>query len=1007
MKTFLGNLLRRPVAVTAFCVFLVALAAMSLVRLPVALLPSLTYPSLLVWTGWLEVPSVQVERGLTIPIEQALANTPGVLSVSGRSQPGGSLVRLDFSWNANLDLLALDVRNKLDRLAGHLPKRAERPLVLRLDPSARPVLTIALGLPGSTEPNEEELAKLKNLAQDVVARRLEQLEGIARVRVSGGHEREIRVDLKPERMEAHGVGVLQIEQALREANVSLAGGTIKKGPFRYSLEVSGEFRGVEEVAAAVVSGSGEPIVNLGDVAVVEERSRRRRGLVRFDGREVLLLLVERRTDANTVRVASEARRSLSALREELPGVTLDVVADESTFIEAAIGGVLQALVGGSLLAVSVLFLFLRRLRLLVAVSVAVPLSLALALVLFDLLGISLNLIALSGLALGVGLLVDNSIVVVENIARMREIGQSPLDAAVMGATEVAGAITASTLTTLAVFLPLTLVSGLTGRLFVDQSLAVACSVGASLFMALTIVPLIASRDRSNVTFQDSGSPSPGRNAYVRLLDRCLAHPRWVLAASFVFLLVTAWIAFYLPRELVPETEAERLQVGLAMPTDVGLSLLEEKAEGVEAALRDSAGVVHVLADLGERDDARLDLDPRPYFEGELTAVLNSPDWRVIAQKLEDLSRKGDFALTARPVRNQLESLLVASGSDLIVDLIASDRQQAEVALPTLMKELAKQPELANVTRADPEGMTAFDLRFDRGAMLRLGAEMESLGGYLEAAGHGRVATNLHGVRDDVPIVLRTKAESIDELMNSRIPTAAGLMPMRLFVRPEEVTMPVVLRRQDQAPVVRLLVDLAPETSLPRALGAIDAALESSLPSSVRSRVGGASETFRRSLSAVGWSLLFSAFLVYLIIAAQFESLRQPLVVLAVVPVAVGGVALALMVSGNSWNLMSLMGCVVLVGIAVNDAIVKVDFIRRRRQEGLALTTALRQAGHDRFRPIVMTTLTTILGLMPLALGLGPGGSLRAPLAVAILGGISVSTVLSLFLVPVSFRALRC
>ncbi len=1001
MRHLLARLLHRPVAVTAFYTLLVGLSILAMFRLPVALLPSLTYPALLIWTSWPEMPPEQIERRVTLPVEQAVAGIPGVADVTGRSQLGGSLVRLDFGWSTDLDYAALETRQKLDRLTGQLPDRVERPLVMRIDPSERPVLVLALGATDDTDLTPGQLMDLKQLGEDVVARRLEQLDGVARVRVTGGYRREIRIDVQPHRMATYSVHLQALERALREANVSLAGGTIQKGPFRYAVEISGEFRDSAEVAATVVSEHGKPPVRLADVADVREGMARRRGLVRLDGREVLLLLVERRPGANTVKTAAEARRVLEDLQHELPGVDIDVVVDESGFIEAAIGGVVQALLWGGLLAVVILLLFLRRPRLLTAVAVSVPLSLVLALVLFDFLGMTLNLISLSGLALGVGLLVDNSIIVVENIARLREKGLGVYEAAAAGAAEVAGAITASTLTTLAVFLPLTFAEGLAGRLFRDQSLAVACSVGASLLVALTVVPLIASRDPDATWVGLRARSSPGLGLYERLLDLCLTRSGWVLVGVTGFLILTVWWAFQLPREVVPKTDEGRLEIGLTLPTDADLSLVEARSKAVEATLDSLPEVAHVLADLGERDDARLDMDPRPPYEGDLTVVLGEGVAAGEAlQRVAVLPSASDLSLEVRRTHTQLEALLVSGDSDLVIDLVAESRSLAESAVPKLLEHLRKRPALTNVMRADPETLPAYDLELDREAMVRLKTRSEVLDRFLEAATRGREVTRLHRMREDVPIVLRAAAESLEELLAERVPTSAGMLPVETFVEAKPAAVPAMLLRHGQAPVVRLVADLVPGTRLAEGLNAVEEAVAATLPTGVRVRIGGANQAFRESLVAVGWSLLLSVALVYLILAAHFESLTQPLVVLAVVPLAVGGVALALGAVGQTWNLMSLTGCVVLVGIAVNDAIVKVDFINRRRREGLPADDAIRQAGRDRFRPIVMTTATTALGLLPLAFGWGAGGSLRAPLAVAIVGGLWVATALALMVVPV-------
>ena len=1013
METWIGSLIRRPVGVTAFYLLVTALAAVAVVRLPVALLPSLRYPSLVIWTAYADVAPEQVEQGVTEPVEQAVAGTAGLAGITSRSQLGGSLVRLDFGWNADLDLAALDVREKLDRLGGFLPDRAERPLVLRVDPSDRPILVLAIGPErapdgSSIPPTPAELLQLKQVARDVVARRLEQLDGVARVRVTGGYEPEIEVTVSPTRAATYGVDLERIAQALREANVSLAGGVVRRGPFRYAVEVSGELRDAAEVAATVVSEPGKPPIRLREVATVREGTARRRGLVRLDGGETLLLLVERRPDANTVQTARAVRDVLGELRAQLPGLRLAPVVDESVFIESAISGVVQALVGGGILTILVLLLYLRRPRALVAAAVAVPLSLALTLVLFDLFGITFNLISLSGLALGVGLLLDNSTVVVENIARLREAGLDAWEAARRGTAEVAGAITASTLTTVAVFLPITFVEGLAGRLFRDQSLAIVCSVLASLFVALTVVPLIASRDRAvtpDFTGQAGGFTL---RLYESLLEQCIRHRGATLAFTALLLAGTGVVALLLPRETVPKEDEGRIQAALTLPTDADLGLVEERARQVEEAVARWPEVRHVLADLGERDDARLDLDPRPAYRGDLTLVL-APEADVdeVLSRLHKLRLAPDLTLEARAVRPQLDSLLATEEADVVVDLVSGDRRDAERAMEPLLAELRRRPELANVRRNDPEGVPAYRVEFDRDAVARFGARPAMLQTYLEAAARGREATRLRSVNEEVPVVLHAAAvDSIERLMAERVPAGTTSLPLSTFVHARPAVLAPVLLRSHQGPVMRLLVDAAPQQSLRQAVQAVEGTVAATgLPASVRARIGGANESFRASLLAVGKSLLLSVLLVYLILAAQFESLVQPVVILAAVPLAATGVVLSLALTGQSWNLMSLTACVVVVGIVDNDAIVKVDFINQARRAGLGLEDAIRAAGRNRFRPIVINTLTTVLGLIPLALGLGQGGGLQAPLAITIVGGLVSATILTLLVVPVVYMLL--
>jgi hydrophobic/amphiphilic exporter-1 (mainly G- bacteria), HAE1 family len=1006
----------RPVATISACILVLVMAAAAFLRVPVTLLPDLRYPALLVWTGYPDVPPDRVERTVTERIEEAVAGTAGLHGLTARSQLGGSLVRLDFGWNTNLDLALLDVREQLDRLGDALPDNAARPVVLRLDPSERPIMMLAMreAVPDSDVLRAQldapqDLVGLKQIAREVVSRRLEQLDGVARVRVTGGHECTVDVIVDPARLAAHGVGIDQIGAVLRSANVALPGGMIRRGPFQYAVEVSGEFKEPVDVAATVITPPGDVPIRLSDVAEVRESVAERRGLVRFDGAESLLLLVERRPDANIVRTSEQVRAALHELETELSGASIHVVVDESVFIRQAIGGVTQAVLLGGLLAVIVLFVFLRRPRALAAVAIAVPLSLALTLVLFDLFGISFNLISLSGLALGVGMLVDNAIVVVENIARLRERGMAALDAAREGASEVAGAITASTLTTIAVFLPLTFVEGLAGRLFRDQSMAVVCSLLASLLMALTVVPLVASRERPRV--EGRGAPDGGRMtarllaSYERGLAWSLSNRAVVGAAVIVLLVVSGALTLHLPREVIPQADQGRVELRMGLPPGADLSVVDDRAMHIQDLVSGEGYARHVLADVGERDEARLDLDPRPPYEAELVLIL--PDGaraRNVLRQLRAQPVPSDVELDVRPVRTQLEALLAPGDADLYLDLVSDERRFAERALPHMLDALHDLPELANVRLADANEVPAYRLTFDRDNLARFGVSPQALGPYLEAAARGRRATELRTINEEIPILVRSRAPgTIDRLLEERVPTAGGLMPLRTFVRADQVMLPAGLTRTGQAPVIRIYADVAPGSDLGRAARAIEREGGAVLPADVRLVAGGSTDAFRSSLRAVMWSILLSLLLGYLILAAKFESLVQPLVVLAAVPLAAAGVAVVLLITGQTLNLMSLTGCVVLIGIVVNDAIIKVDFINQRRVMGMPLHASIMAAGHDRARPIIMTTVTTALGLLPLTLGIGEGAELRAPLAIAIVGGLLSATVLTLIVVPVLYQ----
>ncbi len=1007
MKTVISVCLSRPVSVAAFYILLMVLAAAAYVRLPVALLPDLRYPGLVVWTSYPDVPPDRVERAVTEQIEQAVAGTAGLLRVTSRTLLGGSLVHMQFGWNADLDLALLDVRENMDRLGDVFPREASKPAVLHLDPGDRPIMVVALRYAGELQSNRpEDLVELKRVGRDIIARRLEQLNDVARVQVTGGFERRVEIEVDPDQMLAYGISLDDIARQLAGSNVALSGGVIRRGPFRYPVEVSGEYKGTADIAETVIPTQSPTPIRLSDVAEVRDGVADRRGLVRLDGAETLLLLIERRADANVIRAVEEIRTTLADLEEEYPRIRLDVVVDESEFIKAAIGGVTQAVLFGGLLAILVLFAFLRRMRALLATAIAVPLSIGVTLVLFEPFDVTFNLISLSGLALGAGMLVDNAIVVIENIARLREKGEAPLEAARNGASEVAGAITASTLTTIAVFLPITLVEGLAGRLFRDQSLAVVCSLLASLLVALTAVPLIVSREGKNAgrSTRESRTGTWLLAGYERALSWSLDH-RWTVMMFCALVLMGAGLLIMnLPREVIPKTEQGRVEVRVTLPTDSDLPMVAARAAQLESQARARGWADRVLADLGERDQARLDLDPRPPYEGDVTLLLPLGQRAdEVLPGVQALDLPDDVSIKAQRVETQLEQLLTTSDADLLIDLVSEERRDAEFVVDRVLQLLEVRPELANVRRTDAASVPTYQLAFNRDVMNRYGVSANMLTSYLEAGARGSQATTLKTVNEEVPVVLRSRhIDSIERLLAEQIPARDGLMPIGAFVTATLLPLPAALVRVEQASVIRLTADVAPGYDLRTAVDAVNEITRNTLPPTVRSRVGGAAEVFQQSLFGVALSLALSLLLVYLILAAQFENLVQPLIILVAVPLAAAGVSFVLGLTGQTINLMSLMGCVVLVGIVVNDAIIKTDFINQRRAAGMPTREAILAAGRDRVRPILMTTITTVLGLMPLAMGFGQGAELRAPLAIAIVGGLTSATVLTLFIVPVLY-----
>jgi HAE1 family hydrophobic/amphiphilic exporter-1 len=1064
---------RRPVAVAMLFLGVVLLGSISYLRLPIDLLPEVSYPRMVVYTSYPDVAPAEVERLVTERVEAEAAAVPGVARVSSVSREGVSLVTLDFAWGSDMEMAMVNVRERMDNVREGLPESASRPRILRVDPESEPVMAVSVAGGG-------DLWDTKELAETVFRRRLEQLDGVAQAAVTGGLDREIRVEVDPRLLDAYDLTLEGIGQALDAANVSAPGGTIMQGRFRYPLRTLGEFTGVDEIARVVVDRQASAadtafrMIRVRDVGRVVDGYAERESMAFYNGREAVGLLVFKESGANTVTVAEAVGGVLDQLREEYPEVALDVAYSQAGFIAESISNVVQALVFGGVLAFLVLFLFLRDSRYPFAIAAAIPISVVGTFSLMEAAGVSLNIMSLGGLALGVGMLVDNSIVVLENIFRHREEGRSGVEAAALGAEEVQGAITASTLTTISVFGPIIYVEGVAGELFGDLSLAVAFSLLASLVVALTLLPTLAARfalpGRDAPDEAPAAAPGPAdrpRGVYgwaswawfaivfapfrvvgwaIRLakqlvvfwwqrvagsiariaspfltafdrafarfaeryhaaLDWSLDHRARVLSVAGVALAGALALAWSLDRDLLPRVDQGAFDLRLELPEGTSIEATAEAAGTIEDRLLDEEGVEAVFGQVGR--------DVRAYAEGEDETGLNTARFQVrlrdgvrtadVVGRLGDLqARFPPGALTVRSGQaTALGAMLGGSDADVSVRIRGEDLDAMLARADEVRRHLAELPMLGNVRVGAHEGVPQLNVEILEDRALAYGIEPRTIADALGRALRGEEATEFVDFDRKVPVVVSLPAEqrySRDALERLRVRD----VPLTEVVAIREGVGPAEVLREEQGRTIPVYADVV-EGGLDDAVTAIQDAL-AAYPATrqMRMDVGGENEEMRRSFRDLSLAFGLALALVYMILAAQFESFVHPLTILTAVPLALVGAIAALWLTGEGLNTMSLIGVVILVGIVVNDSIVKVDFIVQARQAGQGLRDAILEAGRVRLRPIVMTTVTTVLGLTPMALGIGRGADLRAPLAIAVIGGLMVATLLTLIVVPVVY-----
>ncbi|HSJ05754.1 MAG TPA: efflux RND transporter permease subunit [Longimicrobiales bacterium] len=1002
----------RPVAVAMFFIAATFVGIVSLTRLPVDLLPDIAYPRLVVHTGYPQVAPAEVERFITEPLEAAFARVPGRVRTESQTREGVSVITLRFAWGTDMDFAALNVRERIDGLRGQLPEDADRPVVLRTDPRSEPIMALSASGAG-------DLWTLKELAESVFRRRLEQIDGVAQAAITGGLEREIQVDVDQQRLDSYGLGIDDVARALSSANAASRSGTILRGRYRYALRTLGELQSVQEIGDIVIAqaGSGGAAgrdggVLVRDVATVTDGFRERESIARYNGEEAIGLLIFKEGGANTVRVAERVEAVLDQLRADYPAVTIQVATSQATFVAGAIDNLIVQMLLGGALAFLVLILFLRDPRYPVAIALAIPISIITSFALLHAAGVSINIMTLGGLALGCGMLVDNSIVVIENIVRHREKGLRAAAAAVVGTTEVQRAITAATLTTIAVFGPVIYVEGVAGELFGALAFAVAFSLLASLAVAVMLLPMLAARwdgpPRARSAFLAGFDRAWDRVAatYENSLDLALANRGRVVAVALLLLVVTLPLALGLERSVLPDVDQNEFRARVELPPGTPIEATAALAAGLERRFMDDPAVDAVFSRIGRQvavgglsDDA----------SGIHTAVLDvklragataRPVLARLRPALADLPA-GVLSLETGQ-STALGQLMGATEADLAVRIRGDDLDRALVYAAELERSLAGRPRLTNVRVGTELGQPEYLLEIDRDRAAAYGLDANRVAQFVESAMRGRAATQYVAFDRKIDVVVRLPERERRNLATLETLSIDGA-PLRELVRIHETVGPVEIRRIDQSRVVPVYADIT-GGGIDRAVASVQGVVDATPPpDGLRVEVGGENEEMRRSFRDLAFAFALALLLVYMILAAQFESFVHPFTVLLSVPLGLVGAVIALWLLGGGLNTVSLIGMVILIGIVDNDAVVKIDFINQMRREGMTTRDAIRAAGHARLRPIVMNSITTMLAVTPMMLGIGPGAGLQAPLAIAVFGGLFTSTVLTLIVVPVAYE----
>ncbi|WP_042148005.1 MULTISPECIES: efflux RND transporter permease subunit [unclassified Pseudoalteromonas] len=1063
--SIVSTVVKRPVTVCMFTLAIMLFGMVGFSRLSVSLLPDLSYPTLTIRTVNPGAAPAEIEQLLSKPIEEAVGVVKGIRKVHSISKAGQSDVIVEFDWGIAMNFATQNVREKLDTLS--LPKDVKKPIILRFNPALDPIIRLGIS---TTNKDFKALKQNRTFAEQEIKRQLETIAGVAAVQLGGGLQQEIQVIFDQEKAAQRGISAQDIVQGIQSENINMSAGRVYDGQQEYLVRTVNQFASIDELSNMIVKQVDGYTIYLKDIAQVYDGEKERTDITRVNNNEAIELAIYKEGDANTVSVANLVNEKLLTIKKSLPEtLTLDVIYDQSEFIIDAVDEVKSAAIVGGILAMLILYLFLGNLFNTLIISLAIPISIIATFNLMFANDISLNIMSLGGIALAVGLLVDNAIVVLENIARYREKGESIINAAVLGTQEVTGAVIASTLTTLAVFFPLAFVEGFAGQLFSDQAMTVTFALLASLVVALTLIPMLASRQfaiKENTTTeqaeQQSEKSDKKSTSRFNLIKRILGFPFKLvfnylpLAITKVFLLIanllmklinlilkpayklfsvyfskvavlyhslllkslknrvlvlslaivfSLGVASLIPDidvELVPEVAKSEFTLEISLPQGTPIKVTDQHLQTLANSIKSDPRVKHTYSLAGSGSLMMSSASKGGENWGQLLVALhNSDDIKPIkalvrnkAQTMADVTvtiKQAEMFTTERPLQIILSGYNLASlkkTSDELARILIADKQ------------------FTDINKSLRDGQPELKIEFDNARLASLDLRASNIAEQLVTKVAGSVASKYNLNDRQIDILVRADEQarnSVQAIKHITINASQDRsLPLSTVAKISQSIGPNEINRIDQTRVAIVSASLAFGDLASAALKTNMIINKLNLPDNIRVKIAGQNEEMARSFSSLMMALLLAVFLVYLVMASQFESLLNPFIILFSVPLAVLGSVLGLYITSTAISVIVLIGVIMLTGIVVNNAIVLVDRINQLRVQGIEKSQAIITASNSRLRPIIMTSLTTVLGLAPLALAGGEGSELRAPLAITVMSGLFVATALTLLVIPVLY-----
>jgi HAE1 family hydrophobic/amphiphilic exporter-1 len=1002
----------KPVTATMMSLIVLVVGFISLSMLGLDMLPNIEFPIVTVVTTYSGASPEDVESTLTRPIEQTVASVSGVKSLSSSSMEGTSVVMVEFESGTNLDFAAQDLRDQLSFMADYLPENIRTPLVLKFDLSQIPVLFY--GVTSATRPSLE----LNKYMEENVAHRLERLDGVASVIVQSTEEKEILVEIDRSALEASGVTLNQIVQTLRFENMSLPAGRITEDYKEYLVRTRAEFSSLEEIENLVVgmSPQGSPI-QLRQVAAVKDTIKESTTKARIDRSNGVVMTISKQSGANIVQVADQVKEEIENIKAFLPpDIKFHIALDQSESIKRMVASTALAAIIGGFLAMVLIFVFMRNIRPTLTIGVAVPTSIIATFIPLQLAGYTLNLLTLGGLALGVGMLVDNAIVVIENMFRHLEEGERRRDAAKIGASEVGMAITASTFTTLAVFIPMALGSGVAGQLSRGLALTISFAVLASLFVSLTIVPMIGSlffkrHQRKEKYGQEFGELSFTRikNWYERWLTKALRYRGRVLGGAGVAFVLSLMMIPMVGTEFMPEMDRGMMMLQVILPAGSSLEETDRAVKQVEQILIEEPAITTVIASSGadEESGGGGGFGSQGSHEGMVMGRLLPKSQRdksseLIIEELREMLPPSD-KITIEAT--DISGMMGGSGAPVEIKILGRDFSILESISDEILELIADVEGLRDIKSSLEEARPEYHITLNREEINRMGLSSGQIASTVQASTLGQVATRYRLAGDETDVRVKFKGQDRSTLRDIQmIPLTTPMrtqLPLMQISSIEKQEGPVTIMREGQVRAVTVTANI-----IGRDLGSVVSDiksrlenLEGRLPEGYFVEFGGQYEDMIDTFITLGQALALALLLIYMVMASQFESLVHPFVIMFTIPLALIGVVLAFLITGQTISLNTFIGFILLSGIVVNNGIVLVDYINQLRRRGVEDGKAIIQAASTRLRPVLITALTTIFGMLPMAFSGQEGAEMRAPLAVTVIGGLIISSALTLFVVP--------